>query len=651
LLELHRDALMTYTAAGYRPDIDGLRAIAVLAVILYHFAYQNLPGGYFGVDIFFVLSGYLITRIIHGEILAGRFTVRGFYERRIRRILPALLVLLAICSVIAVLILLPSDLVRFAKSLLAALAFGANIFAWRDTDYFSPLADQKPLLHTWSLGVEEQFYILFPLLLWVLAWRWPRRTLPVIVAITAASFALNILAHRFGAGTAAFYLLPTRAWELGVGAILALVPARRAPARATGWMSEITAGVGLALVAAALVAPGVIRLPDHGVVLAVAGTALLVGIGERSNTLVSRLLGAAPLVWIGLISYSLYLWHWPVIVFSKYFLVRELRPLEVAALWVLMVAAAALSWRFVERPFRRREFPVRRLYVGSAAVTAVLATAGLALLLSRGLPARLNPEAAVINEAVDTYFRCALGDRVVLGLERACALNLAARDPARAQLVLLGSSHAQMYAPVWREILEQRHEGGLLVSHVGCLPTVSANFDLGCLRLAQASLDAVNALPEVHTVVLAMTWWQGPDALVDTAGRRLDNREKVALIAAIDDLIVRLRAKGRRVVLVGPIAVPGSNLASIVSLQLAYGRPVDRPLAVPRSDFDREYAAVFRRFSGRDDVAFARPDLIQCDSQDCRFFIDGRALFSDVNHLAAAEVGRFRTIFQEALER
>ncbi len=240
---------------------------------------------------------------------------------------------------------------------------------------------------------------------------------------------------------------------------------------------------------------------------------------------------------------------------------------------------------------------------------------------------------------------------MILGAARGCALNLPSHNPADAQLVLLGSSHAQMYAPVWREILEQRQEKGLLLSRVGCLPTVSANFDLGCLRLAETSLATVDALPNVRTVVLAMTWWHGPDALVDSSGRRLDNRDKGALIAAIDDLIVRLRARGRRVVLVGPIAIPGSNLASIVSRQLAYGRPVDRPLSVPRSDFDREYAAVFRHFSGRDDVAFARPDVIQCNSQDCRFFIDGRALFSDVNHLATAEVGRFQTIFQETLER
>ena len=175
---------MSRSTSSYRPDIDGLRAIAVLSVILFHFAHQNLPGGFLGVDIFFVLSGYLITQIIHGEIVAHRFTIRGFYERRVRRIMPALLLVLACSSVVAALILLPSDLVGFGKALLATLGFFANMYAWRDTNYFSPLADQKPLLHTWSLGVEEQFYIFFPLVLWLLARRWPRLVLPAIILTT-----------------------------------------------------------------------------------------------------------------------------------------------------------------------------------------------------------------------------------------------------------------------------------------------------------------------------------------------------------------------------------------------------------------------------------------------------------------------------------
>lgn len=641
---------MAAATGGYRPDIDGLRAIAVLSVIVFHFADRQLPGGYRGVDIFFVLSGYLITQIIHGEILARRFTLRGFYERRVRRIVPALLVLLAFSSVAAVLILLPSDLVRFAKALLATLAFGANIYAWRDTNYFSPLADEKPLLHTWSLGVEEQFYILFPLILWLLARRWPRLTLPAIVAITVASLGLDVLARQSGSSIAAFFLLPTRAWELGVGAIVALVP-RRSPAVSSRTLRTCVDVLGLASIAIGLRAPGLLLSSIFGTALTVAGTATLLRTGQQHSSLVSRMLGFAPLVWTGLISYSLYLWHWPLIVYAKYFLIHELRPLEVTVLWLFMFALAAISWRFVEQPFRRREFPVRRLYLGSTLGTAILAALAVALLQSGGLPRRLSAQAAVINEAVGTHFRCSLGDRIRLGAMPGCALNLPSHDQADAQLVLLGNSHATMYAPVWRDILEQRAQGGLLIPMVGCLPTLSANFDLGCLRQAQASFDAVNELPNVHTVVLAMTWWHGPDALVDFAGRRLDNRGKHAQIAALDDLIARLRAKGRRVVLVGPIATPGWNMASEVSRQLAYGRPVDRPLGEPGEEFVREFAAVISHFSGRTDVAFARPDLVQCDSASCRYVIDGRALFSDMNHLAAAEVGRFRGIFAETLER
>ena len=384
--------------------------------------------------------------------------------------------------------------------------------------------------------------------------------------------------------------------------------------------------------------------------LAVAGTALLVRLGQHQHTPVSRLLGVAPLVWIGLISYSLYLWHWPVIVFSKYYLVRELRPQEVAMAIVFMFAAAAISWRFIERPFRRREFPVRRLYAGSALGSVALAAFGLVMLQSRGLPARLSPEAALMNEAVDTHFRCDMQDAIGFGTGRICGLNLFSRNPADARLVLLGNSHAQMYAPVWREILVQRGEAGLLIPMTGCLPTVIANYDVGCARLARSKLDLVNELPNVRTVVLAMTWWLGDDALVDPSGRLLDNHDKAALIAALDDLIARLRSQDRRVVLVGPIAVPGWNLASEVSRQLAFGWPTHRPLALPRSEFDPQYAAVFSHFSGRADVAFVRPDRLQCDAENCRYVIDGRALFSDQTHLAAAEVGRFRDIFMAALE-
>jgi hypothetical protein len=524
------------------------------------------------------------------------------------------------------------------------------MYAWRDTNYFSPLADQKPLLHTWSLGVEEQFYIFFPLLLWLLARRSPRLLLPVIAFIALGSFALDVLAQKAGATTFAFFVLPTRAWELGIGAIVALAPrARQGAGTANDLWRSLGTALGLVLIATGLFRPELFPSPVPDPVLAVLGTALIVKLGQSGPTPVSRLLGLGPLVWVGLISYSLYLWHWPVIVFTKYWLVRELQPAEIAAAWVFMLLAAWLSWRFVERPFRSRETPVRKLYWGSAVGTLALVVMGFALLQSRGFPARLSADAAVINEAVGTHYHCALDEFLTIGRTRGCAMNLPTRNPADAQVILLGNSHAQMYAPAWREILEARGETGLLVPLDSCLPTVSANIDTGCLRQAQVNLDAVEQLPKATTVVLGMTWWYGPDAIVDASGRTLDNAGKAAMISALDDLIGRLRAHGRQVVLIGPIATPGWNMASEVSRMLAYGRKPQRALGVTRASFDQQFGNVLAHFSGRNDVTLVRPDLVQCDAIDCRYVIDGRALFSDENHIAAAELGWFHEMFAAAL--
>jgi hypothetical protein len=499
-------------------------------------------------------------------------------------------------------------------------------------NYFSPLADEKPLLHTWSLGVEEQFYILFPLLLWVFARRWPRLALPLLLAITVASLALNA-AISSSHSAAAFYLLPTRAWELGVGASVALLPEvlteRIRVAR------TVTALLGMALLVFGLFAPFFSRTPLCGASCAVVGSALLI-CGHADHNPVSRLLGWAPLVWIGLISYSLYLWHWPLIVFTKYYLVRALTPVDILGLWALTFAAAAASWRWIERPFRRREFPARRLYLQSAAATMLLAAVALGLYGAKGLPHRFGAEAVAIDAMQEKAYQCAGAENVPVGDVPGCELNLPSHRATDARLVLFGNSHARMYAPVWRDILAERGEPGILVWMQGCLPTVSANLDAGCAHFAQQYLDAVDALPNVDTVVLGLSWWHGPREIVDAADRPLDNHFKQALDAALDDVISRERARGRHVVL--------------ISRQLAYGRAMDRPLEVSRQDFAAEFGATIDHFSGRSDVRLARPDRIQCASGPCGFFLDGRPLFADDTHLAAVEVGRFHDIFQQALQ-
>jgi len=630
----------------YRADVDGLRAVAVLSVVFYHFSRTALPGGYLGVDMFFVISGFLITSIIWREVQGREFSIVRFYDRRIRRIMPALLLLLVPVTVVAVVLLLPADLVGYGRSLLATLAFAANIYFWRDTNYFSRAAEEKPLLHLWSLGVEEQFYILFPLLLALLARFWPRGAIPVLVMLVVGSFALNVLALMVGGDSPAFFLLPTRAWELGLGALLAVLPARFFP---RGVPAGALAVGGAGLVLLGLLAP-LQSWPFVPVALpAVVGCALLILAGHQRTPAMNRLLTLRPVVFVGLISYSLYLWHWPIIVFGQYYLVREFNLPEIIAALALMFAAATASWRFVERPFRSSKMPIRTVRYVALAGVVVLAAAAATLLSARGFPGRLSAEAAVINSAVGTNYRCPVSEYIALGASRACLMNLPSRNPRDADVILLGNSHAQMYAPAWESILTGRGQTGLLVPFNACLPTVSANITRPCIDVARSNLAEVAALPRAKTVILGLNWDHRATGLVAANGQSAGNDANGALIAALDDLIERLNQAGKRVVLIGPIAEPGWDVASIVSRQLAFGHPFDRPHFLPIAEFEARFGTAIRHFESRRDISFVRPDLIQCRGERCEYLIDGQSLFSDSNHIAAPGLLRFRPMFEAAL--
>lgn len=629
---------------GYRADIDGLRAIAVISVIAFHLSRSVLPGGYLGVDIFFVLSGYLITLILWREAVKGQFSIMRFYERRIRRIMPALLLLLFFATVAAVVLLLPADLIGYGKSVLATLTFVANIYFWRDTDYFSRAAEAKPLLHVWSLGVEEQFYIAFPLLIAVFARFWPRATLPAIAILTLASLAANVLALRIGGASPAFFLLPTRAWELGGGALIALLPRDRAP---YGLAAGILGAAGSVAVLVGIASP-VQWFGSVPVALpAVFGTMLLIFAGQDKQSPINRMLAIRPLVFVGLISYSLYLWHWPVIVFSQYYLVRDLHPGEMVVANVAMTSCAVLSWRYVERPFRSKSIPARSVCTAAGSGAAMLAAVAGALIWSNGLPSRMSGEAAAINAAVGTNYRCPVPNYIRMGQSRACVLNLPSRNPADANVVLLGNSHAQMYAPLWETILTERELAGLLVPANGCLPTVSVNISRSCIGVASSNLAEIGNLSNVETIILGLTW--AHDGLVDAAGKKIDNRDGVELARGLDDLIGRLRGFGKNVVLVGPIAYPGWDMPSELSRSLAFGRPLEKPTYLPAEEFQRQYGAALQHFETRDNIGFARPDKALCDTSRCNYVLEGRSMFADASHIAQAELFRFRSIFAEAL--
>ena len=366
----------------YRKEIDGLRALAVIPVILFHAGFEWVSGGYIGVDIFFVISGYLITSILIKELADGHFSIAGFYERRARRILPALFFILLVCLPFAWLWLLPNEIEDFGKSIVAVIVFASNILFWQESDYFAANSELIPLLHTWSLAVEEQFYVFFPLIL-MLFWTLGKRWLVAIISLIALlSLGLTEWGWRYFP-EANFYLIPSRAWELMIGALVAFYLYYKA--QPSGVVNHIGSAIGFALIAYAIfyLDKGT-PFPSLYALIPTLGTALII-LFANAGTLVHRLLSMKLFVGVGLISYSAYLWHQPLFVFTR------IRSMDEPSLWllsllsVLSFALAYLSWRFVERPFRgKQRFTRRQIFIAGLIGSVLFIAIGMTLVVSEG---------------------------------------------------------------------------------------------------------------------------------------------------------------------------------------------------------------------------------------------------------------------------
>lgn len=495
----------------HRPEVDGLRALAVLPVILFHAGFGLFSGGYVGVDVFFVISGFLITSIIANELRAGRFSIIGFYDRRARRILPALFVVMAVCLPAAWWLMLPAEAAAFGRSLVAVSLFGSNVLFWRSNGYFDLAAEEKPLLHTWSLGVEEQFYIVFPLVLW-LCWRLGRRRLVVLLAVMAC-LSLWVSQKALPQHTlASFFLAPLRAWELLAGALVALGCDRslRWSVAATwpAWRNDALGALGLVLVLvpvflydASTPFPGLAAVPP------VVGTALVLAfVGPSGWT--GRLLTLRPVLWLGLISYSAYLWHQPLLAFARLSQPSHATPWLLGAMAVLSLLLGHLSWRFVEAPFRdRRRWSRRAIFQASGAATATFIAIGVGIVIGKGLPQRWPEQVRALIEPSKTRIE---GCPAVDTWLHVCPLG---RQGQPAAVVLLGDSHAYALGTALDERLQQDGLGGSLV-HTSCHP-IPGLFDSReantparqefCAE-AQRRLEAFVARSEVQLTLVAIRW-------------------------------------------------------------------------------------------------------------------------------------------------
>lgn len=519
---------MSLPSQLYRPDIDGLRAIAVLLVLIFHAFPEAAPGGFVGVDVFFVISGFLITGIIARELDEERFSLAGFYARRIRRIFPALIVVLALVLVVGWLVMLPSAYAQLGSDVFASAAFFANIALLLQSGYFDVESAKKPLLHLWSLGIEEQFYLFWPLLL-MLAARLRLKLFWIAAILGTASFALNLLLIGWNP-VATFYLPFTRAFELLAGALLALGWNQiDKPSGASDWR----AATGLALIALAVgLFDSHSPFPGWRAALPVAGSVLL--LSTPAAWLNRSVLASRPMVWIGLISYPLYLWHWPLLVFFALIKFSPLTLLERGLILLLSVLLAWATYRYIEKPLRFGRPQPRKLAALGASMVLVAALGG-AVVWGRGYDFRLPPEIRAMagvstQSALWRFHQCLLD----LGRETSFADNCVDRD-RRPLVVVWGDSTAGALLPGLRKAQETRSFGIAQFTSASCVPVL--NVDIPGTPNCRAINDKVFSLirdvrPDI--VVMHGTWDRYLDQIAETAAAlRRETGARVVVLGAV----------------------------------------------------------------------------------------------------------------------
>jgi len=528
------------TLSGRRDDIDGLRSIAILSVLLFHFGFGSLSGGYTGVDVFFVISGYVITKSIENDIASQKFSIANFYFKRFRRITPAFFVTLLLTGLACSFLLLPEDLVDFGKSAAAASVFASNFYFWATSGYFASAAHTKPLLHTWSLSVEEQFYIFAPLFIFGLSRLSARKGMGIIAAVLLASLSFSIMTV-FLAPTFGFFALPARAWEMLIGVWLAKYDPQLRPSRAQrewlGWAGAGLIGAGLFLLREDDPFPGwYALLPCLGTALCIAAGANARARGELS--LVGRGLSWRPMVGIGWISYSVYLVHWPIAALFQYRMLRAPTSVEGLEMIGLSLLLGVLSWRFIEQPTRHIDARhVRKVLIGGLLTSLAGGALGMALVAGQGFAWRY-PEwhkqkiAGLEDWGGATCFH--QSPTTPIAWDAGKCTRIHGKD---GRMLLWGDSFAAQYVPgILRE--SARINGDVLqYTFAGCPPLLSYNSlaRKGCAISNRRVLDVIKQ-QKVDTVVLAAKWTDVPQRTL---------RKLPETIAALRDLGVRVVVIGQ----------------------------------------------------------------------------------------------------------
>ena len=624
-------------SATYRPDIDGLRAIAVLLVVVFHFHLTSeSKSGFVGVDIFFVISGFLITWIIREQVQGQRFSLAAFWVRRLRRLAPALFVVLALVTLYGATRLLQGDFKQLMQEVMATQFYYANVYFWRNVNYFGLQAGNIYLLHTWSLSVEEQFYILYPIALLALL-KYGRRFAPAIVlAAAVVSFALNI-AFVDTKPEATFYLMPTRAWELLLGALITWLPSVR-----RAWVSNLLGLAGVLLISAAIVSYNAdTSFPGYFALLPTLGAVCLIHAGSRRDTFVVHALSIRPLVYVGRLSYSLYLVHWPVNVFAATELGEDYTLGWRWAMAGLCLALSALLYHGVENPFRQGRLLSRhRAFVASYGAGLVASiTLCVIVFVTQGLPSRLPIEVARLAAfATDMPSeRCKeFSDKPGATQPTLCSLGSPDQPP---EWLIWGDSHAWAAQGAIDQWLKNTGSAGRIAFLNSCPPIKDVYVHKGrttCQVLNEQMLSLAAQDSRIKKVFLVSAWRQAMEGKLSASpGIRLTPEESIALFQRqFEATVHQLKSMGKDVYVWEPLPAARDHVPRRLALAMLRNSPVK--LDFSTTEYQQDYGfffAALARNRGQIRASFSTSAVL-CGNGNCASVISGNPVYFDNSHLA-----------------
>jgi peptidoglycan/LPS O-acetylase OafA/YrhL len=619
------------TRPSYRPDIDGLRAIAVMLVILFH-AGLGVPGGFVGVDVFFVISGFLITQLILKSQESQSSWIISFWSRRVRRIAPLAILAATVTLVIGYFILLPDEYDELARSAIAQQLMVSNIFFWRHTGYFAGPADFKPLLHTWSLSVEEQFYLGYPFLVMSLKWVSKRQRFSVLLSLTILSLAVSEYGAHYHR-SATFYLLPTRAWELLLGGLICFAPPIRCVHRV---LFDLVALIALAaIVGPAFCFDNHTPFPGIAALIPCLGTAAFIAVNSSFVTLLGRLASLRPVVFVGLLSYSLYLWHWPILAFFRLYHSVELGVCDRLAAVAVTFVVSVLSWRFIETPIRKQQFLVTAKAFWGTFVSFSLCIVVMSVFIHSGcgFPGRFDSRALGYLSS-----RGSLSDIFEFSgaQDLGNGLPTFGRPQSDWRLLAWGDSHAMALIPGLRAACFEACFEGVQVTHSSVPPLLSDGRDSEWRHLI---VDFAHE-KKCHSVVLAANWeaYFGPTFEAD-------------LLKTIH----AFHSRGIHVIVIRDIPIQNGDTPRLLINAVLKGQTTDRVgvSLVQHIQNNSQVNIVFDR------IALAEREVIFVDPTPCfddgngflRAEFEGVSMYRDRDHLSIEGSLRLRPLFLETFEQ